>query len=127
MNKVSIFLVSMFFLASAAWAETTLPDAAQEARAQSLFHLLRCVVCEGQALAESRAELAGEMRTVVREFIAQGQSDEAILSYFRQRYGDEVITKPPLRADTYALWLAPPALILVALAGLIFYRQRRSG
>lgn len=99
--------------------EEALPDAAQEARARSLFRELRCVVCQGQSIDESNADLAADLRQIVREMITDGESDEAIKTFLVDRYGVFVLMSPPLRGDTYLLWFGPALLFLIG-AGMIW-------
>ena len=99
--------------------EEALPDAAQEARARSLFRELRCVVCQGQSIDESNADLAADLRQIVREMITEGESDEAIKTFLVDRYGVFVLMSPPLRGDTYLLWFGPALLFLIG-AGMIW-------
>ena len=99
--------------------EEALPDAAQEARARSLFRELRCVVCQGQSIDESNADLAADLRQIVREMISEGESDEAIKTFLVDRYGVFVLMNPPLRGDTYLLWFGPALLFLIG-AGMIW-------
>ena len=99
--------------------EEALPDAAQEARARSLFRELRCVVCQGQSIDESNADLAADLRQIVREKITEGESDEAIKTFLVERYGVFVLMRPPLRGDTYLLWFGPALLLLIG-AGMIW-------
>ncbi|MDE3015999.1 MAG: cytochrome c-type biogenesis protein CcmH [Pseudomonadota bacterium] len=109
--------VGFLLLAGQAFAlvvETPLADGAQEARARALFHQIRCVVCEGQAIADSPADVASDMRRLIRDRIASGDSDAAIKAYLVSRYGDFILMQPPLKADTWILWFGP---ILVLLAG----------
>ena len=94
-------------------AYTQLPDAAQEARARSLMETLRCLVCQGQSIADSDAEMAGDMRALVRERIARGERPETIRTWLIGRYGDYVTYDPPLSTATALLWAAP--LLLLAL------------
>nr|WP_218625082.1 cytochrome c-type biogenesis protein [Sphingomonas sp. dw_22] len=107
-------------------AYSQLPDPAQEARAKALMETLRCLVCQGQSIADSDAEMAGDMRALVRERIAKGEKPEAIRKWLIQRYGDYVTNDPPLSWVTAPLWLAP--LVLIA-AGLFLARRmfRRRG
>src|SRR4029078_3685436 len=90
-----------------------LPDPKQEARAQALMETLRCLVCQGQSIADSDAEMAGDMRALVRERIKQGQKPEEIRAWLIERYGEWVSYKPPLAPVTWPLWAAP----LLLLAG----------
>lgn len=100
-------------VAHAAVIDQPLMDAAQEKTAHTLFRELRCVVCEGQSLAESDATLAVQMRAHVRELVRQGKSEKEILAYFRDRYGEHILLTPPIEGKTALLWLAP----LMLLAG----------
>ncbi|MEH3102409.1 MAG: cytochrome c-type biogenesis protein CcmH [Sphingomonas phyllosphaerae] len=94
-------------------AYTQLRDPDQERQARALMETLRCVVCQGQSIADSDADMAGEMRALVRQRIAKGEAPEAVRSWLIARYGDYVSYAPPLRAATLPLWLAP--LVLLAL------------
>jgi cytochrome c-type biogenesis protein CcmH len=108
-------------------ADTQLPDPHQEAQAEALMQTLRCVVCQGQSIAQSDADMAGQMRAMVRERIARGEKPSAIRQWLIQRYGDYVSYDPPLSAVTAPLWLAP--LVLLGLGAWIarasFKRRRR--
>lgn len=104
-----------------------LPDAAQEARAQRLFDDIRCVVCQHEAIADSPAGIASDMRGLVREQIAAGRTDKAIREDLVRRYGDFVLFKPPVRLGTWLLWFGPlAALLAVAAALLVFARRRKT-
>ncbi|MEO7602252.1 MAG: cytochrome c-type biogenesis protein [Sphingomicrobium sp.] len=102
-------------LPPAHWANRQLPDARQEARAQALMEELRCLVCQGQSIADSDAELAGDMRDLVRRRIAAGESPGEIRTWLIERYGSWVSYKPTTEPATWALWLAP--LLFLALGG----------
>lgn len=91
-----------------------LRDPKLETRAVELQKQLRCLVCQGQSLDESNAPLAADLRRLIRERIAAGDTNEEVQRYLVARYGDFVLMKPPLKADTYILWLGP---LLVLLAG----------
>ena len=101
-----------------------LADATQEARAQALFDDIRCVVCQHEAIADSPAGIAGDMRGLVRDQIAEGASDRQIRQDLVRRYGDFVLFKPPVRGGTWVLWFGPLILMLAAGA-LILLRGRR--
>lgn len=90
-----------------------------KARADALYHQLRCVVCAGQSLAESNADMAVQMRHLVRKQLKNGMSDAEILQFFATRYGDEILTIPPVNAFTQLLWCAP---VLFLLGGLLIWR-----
>ena len=104
-------------LPPAEWADRQLPDQRQEARARALMETLRCLVCQGQSIADSDAELAGDMRAMVRQRIAAGERPEAVRAWLVRRYGDWVSYKPPVEPLTWPLWAAP--LVLLALGGLL--------
>lgn len=113
--------------AAAFQVDKPLPDPKQEARASALGHEVRCLVCQNQSIADSNAELARDLRRIIRERIADGDSDEAVLEYLVARYGDWVLLEPPFKPATLALWLGPPALLGVALLGAFLWRRRQSG
>ncbi len=106
-------------------AYSQLPDPAQEARAKALMETLRCLVCQGQSIADSDAEMAGDMRALVRERIAKGEKPEAIRAYLVQSYGDYVTYDPPLSWVTAPLWIAP--LLLLGIGLLLARRLFRKG
>ena len=101
-------------------AYTQLRDPAQEARAKALMEQLRCLVCQGQSIADSDAEMAGDMRALVRQKIAAGESPQQIRGWLVQRYGDYVTYDPPFSWLTAPLWIAP---VLLLLAGLLIARR----
>ena len=103
-----------------------LADAAQEARAQALFDDIRCVVCQHEAIADSPAGLAADVRALVREQIAAGRSDQQVRDDLVRRYGDFVLFTPPLRGGTWLLWFGPLAVLLAAGGGLWLVSRRRS-
>jgi cytochrome c-type biogenesis protein CcmH len=105
-------------------APAVLADPAQEARAQSLEREIRCVQCENEPIAQSTADIAADMRRLVRERVAAGDSDNEIRAYFRQRYGDFVLFRPPWDARTWALWGAPFLLLGFGLVSLFAIRRR---
>ena len=94
-----------------------LADAAQEARAQALFKDVRCVVCQHEAIADSPAGVAGDMRRLIREEIASGATDQQVRDDLVRRFGDYVLFTPPVRLGTWLLWFGP--FVLVLLAGLV--------
>ena len=106
-------------------ADVMLEDPAAEERARDLFADIRCVVCQHEAISDSPAAIAADMRRLVREQISQGRTDAEIRSDLVRRYGDYVLFTPPFRAGTLLLWLGP--LLLVLGAGLVIaYRARRT-
>jgi cytochrome c-type biogenesis protein CcmH len=109
---------------AAALADTQLADPAQEARATALMETLRCVVCQGQSIADSDAEIAGDMRAMVRERIQRGETPDQIRAWMIERYGEWISYDPPLSGRTALLWIAP-LLLLGAGAWLARGRFRR--
>ena len=108
-------------LPPAYWANRQLPDPAQEAKAEALMEQLRCLVCQGQSIADSDAELAGVIRDLVRRRIAAGEKPAAIRSWLVQRYGSWISYKPTAEPAAWPLWLAPLALLGV---GALLIRRR---
>lgn len=106
---------------AAPYAYTQLPDARQEKAAQDLMLSVRCLVCEGQSIADSDAEMAADMRSMIRRRIAAGEKPEAIRSWLIDRYGNWVSYKPVFNAETALLWIAP--LILLGM-GIVLARGR---
>jgi cytochrome c-type biogenesis protein CcmH len=105
------------------WADRQLPDAEQEAQATALMHEIRCLVCQGQSVADSDAELAGDMRALIRQRIAAGEKPEAIRAWLVERYGDWVSFDPPVTPLTWPLWAAPVVILLAG--GAIAARKFR--
>ena len=108
-------------LPPAHWANRQLPDAGQEAQATALMGELRCLVCQGQSIADSDAELAGDMRHLVRSRIAAGQSPRQVRAWLIERYGDWISYRPPAKPVAWPLWLAP--IVLLALGALLVRKR----
>jgi cytochrome c-type biogenesis protein CcmH len=104
--------------------DEVLSDAALEKRARNLSADLRCLVCQNQSIDDSDAPLAKDLRVLVRERLVAGDSDEKVMDYIVQRYGDFVLLKPPVNSHTLLLWLAP-LLGLAAAIAVIFRALRR--
>lgn len=113
--------------APAALADTQLANPAQEASAKALMETLRCVVCQGQSIADSDATMAGDMRALVRQRIRSGETPASVRAWLIARYGDYITYDPPLSAVTWPLWATPIVLILIgiAIARGSFRRRRR--
>jgi len=99
-------------LPPAYWANRQLPNPKQEEQAQALMSELRCLVCQGQSIADSDAELAGDMRDLVRRRIAAGEKPSAIRQWLVQRYGSWISYKPTDEPAAWPLWVAPLALLV---------------
>lgn len=100
-------------------------DPALEERARGLFKDLRCVVCRNEAIDESNADLARDMRLMVREQLAAGATDEEAMNFMVERYGEYVLLRPTTEGVNLVLWAAAPAMFVVALAGAVLYLRRR--
>jgi cytochrome c-type biogenesis protein CcmH len=108
-------------LPPAALADTQLPDPRQERQAKALMEEIRCLVCQGQSIADSNAEMAGDMRALIRRRIQAGESPASIRAWLIARYGNWVSYDPPLEPVTWPLWGLP---VLLILAGLWLARGR---
>jgi len=102
-----------------------LPDAALEQRAREISAGLRCLVCQNQSIDDSDADLARELRILVRERLVAGDSDEAVRQYLVDRYGEYVLLNPRLNEHTVLLWIAAPTLLLAGLGALALAARRR--
>src|SRR3954447_2904880 len=128
--KARLALLLHLLLAAPALAavapDEMLPDPTQEARARALSRELRCLVCQNESIDDSNADLAADLRRLVRQRVAAGDGDEQLKRYLVARYGEFVLLKPPVEPATYLLWLGPPTVLLLG-AGLIaaHYRSRR--
>lgn len=104
-----------------------LADPALEARARSLSKELRCLVCQNESIDDSSADLAHDLRVLLRERLTAGDTDRQAIQYLVDRYGDFVLLKPPVEPATYVLWFGPAAMLLIALAGSAIFLRRRLG
>ncbi|MGO8866006.1 MAG: cytochrome c-type biogenesis protein [Alphaproteobacteria bacterium] len=102
-----------------------LADPKLEARARAISEELRCLVCQNQSIDESDADLAHDLRVLLRERLLAGDSDAQAIKYIVDRYGQFVLLKPPVEPATYALWLSPLLLVLFGAAGIVVYLRRR--
>ncbi|MBL8702132.1 MAG: cytochrome c-type biogenesis protein CcmH [Alphaproteobacteria bacterium] len=112
-------------LAGAVLPHEQLADPALEARARALSKELRCQVCQNQSIDDSYAPLAADLRRLVRERLAAGDSDAQILAFVTSRYGDYVRLTPPMRLDTILLWSAPALCLVAGAVGLLLWSRRR--
>jgi cytochrome c-type biogenesis protein CcmH len=107
--------------------DEVLGDPALEARARALSAELRCMVCQNQSIDDSNADLAKDLRLLVRERLTDGDTDEQVLNYVVSRYGEFVLLKPRLGVRTVLLWGAPIVLIVVGGISLLVFASRRAG
>ncbi|MCV3738592.1 cytochrome c-type biogenesis protein CcmH [Rhizobium sp. TRM96647] len=124
---LTLFLLLSPLPAFAVNPDEVLADPALEARARALSAQLRCMVCQNQSIDDSNAELARDLRVLVRERIVGGDSDEAVIDYVVSRYGEFVLLKPRLRGETLLLWGAPIVLFLGGAAAMTLFVRRRAG
>ncbi|GAB4389397.1 cytochrome c-type biogenesis protein [Albidovulum sp.] len=114
--------------AAAVQPDEMLDDPALEARARELSKGLRCLVCRNENIDESNADLARELRLLVRERLKAGDSDAEVVAFLVDRYGEYVLLRPPARGGNLILWVAGPAMFLAALTGAgLYLRRRRPG
>ncbi|HEY5363576.1 MAG TPA: cytochrome c-type biogenesis protein [Aestuariivirga sp.] len=119
MIRIVFAIMLMLFSVQAAHAvlpSEMLTNPVQEARARSISSNLRCLVCQNQTIDDSSADLARDLRLIVRERIVAGDSDAQVMDYVVARYGNYVLLKPPFQMDTALLWLLPFAALILALA-----------
>lgn len=102
-----------------------LKDEALENRARALSTQIRCLVCQNQSIDDSNADLARDLRILVRERLVAGDSDQEILDYLSSRYGDFVLLNPPVKRATLVLWFGPLVLFIMALVSVTYYFRRR--
>jgi cytochrome c-type biogenesis protein CcmH len=111
--------------AHAVQPDEVMADPAKEARARNLSRELRCMVCQNQSIDDSEAPLARDLRLLVRERIAAGDSDKAVIDFLVARYGEFVLLNPRFERQTWLLWLAPPLLLIGGGLALWIYARRR--
>ena len=127
MAKVLACLAVLIFMAVPAGAvqpDEILDDPALEERARAISQQLRCLVCQNESIDSSNAEVARDLRNVVRERLVAGNTDEQIIDFVVGRYGDFVLLSPPFRSRTVLLWVAP--ILMFMIGGLLifaFYRN----
>jgi cytochrome c-type biogenesis protein CcmH len=112
---------------SAVTPEEMLSDAALEGRARILSQELRCVVCQNQSIDDSNAPLAHDLRVLLRERLAAGDTDQQAVDYIVARYGNFVLLKPPLQLNTLFLWVGPALFLVLSLIGFSRYLRGREG
>lgn len=126
---IAILLVLMLFpvAAFAVNPDEVLTDPALEARARAISTELRCMVCQNQSIDDSNADLARDLRLLVRKRLMDGDSDRQVLDYIVSRYGEFVLLKPRLSEKTYVLWGAPLALLVIGGIAMAVFASRRRG
>ncbi|MEJ0018679.1 MAG: cytochrome c-type biogenesis protein [Acetobacteraceae bacterium] len=102
-----------------------LPDPVQEQRAETLGHQLRCLVCQNESVEESNADLARDLRRIIRQRVVAGDSDQQVVDWMVARYGNFVRLRPPFNLMTLGLWGAPAIALLAGVAAVVVARRRR--
>ena len=120
-----VFALWLPFAVLAGEAQPVAEDPVLEQRMIKLSEDLRCLVCQNESLAGSHADLAQDLRQEIREQMRAGKSDDQVVDYLTQRYGDFVLYKPPVKPLTWLLWFGPFALLLGSVGGLYAYIKRR--
>src|SRR2546421_6022997 len=128
MKPLALFVVLLFvpLLVAAQEAKPMADDPVLEKRVMKLSQELRCLVCQNETLADSRADLAEDLRSKIREQMKAGKSDKEIVAFLTDRYGDFVLYRPPVKPTTYLLWFGPFVLLITAPVLLFRYLRHRS-
>ncbi len=128
MRRIVLAIVFLWLTLPATFAvmpDEILPDATLEARARAISQQLRCLVCQNQTIDDSDATLARDLRVIVRERLKAGDSDDKVIDYVVQRYGNYVLLKPPFQADTLLLWILPFGLLISGLGAAWAYLRQQ--
>jgi cytochrome c-type biogenesis protein CcmH len=133
-NLMTLLLVCGLFVgvmtapAHAVRPDEMLADPGLEARAREIGQELRCLVCRNQSIDDSDADLAHDLRVLVRERLRRGDTNDQVIAYIRSRYGDFVLLRPPFEVSTVLLWIGPALVLLLGAFGITrFYRVRARG
>ena len=132
-SRIATLLLAVLIWAPLIWTSEAgavepseiLKDPALEIRARDISKGLRCVVCQNQSIDESDAQLARDLRVLVRDRLLAGDSDQGVVDYIQSRYGDYVLLKPPVKLATAVLWLGPVAFALIGIFGIAVYFRRQ--
>jgi cytochrome c-type biogenesis protein CcmH len=127
MKRIALLISLVMCFATVALAKEARPaeDPQIEQRMRALTEQLRCLVCQNETLADSRADLAEDLRKEIREQMKACKSDQEIIAFLTQRYGDFVLYKPPVKATTYLLWFGPFVLLFAGTGVLYRYLKKR--
>ena len=124
---LAVLLLTLPLAATAVEPDEVLEDPALEARAREISKGLRCLVCQNQSIDDSNAGLARDLRIIVRERLMAGDTDEEVIAFAVERYGDFVLLEPPFKAVTWLLWVGPVlALVFGGIGVVVFLRRRRA-
>ncbi|MEK6735318.1 MAG: cytochrome c-type biogenesis protein [Pseudomonadota bacterium] len=128
LNKLFIIFLLVLIAPTIGWAKEAVPVAENlevEKRMLKLTENLRCLVCQNETIADSRADFSNDIRREIREQIKANKSDQEIIQFMVDRYGDFVLYDPPMKPTTLLLWFGPVALFLVGFGALVMYLRRR--
>ncbi len=128
MRRLCLVLVVLFAALSspslAVQPDEVMQDPVLEARARTLSAGLRCMVCQNQSIDDSDAPLARDIRILIRQRIAEGESNDAVRAYLVSRYGDFILLKPPFKPETWLLWLSAPLTLCAGAAAVLLALRR---
>jgi len=125
MKSLLFIVLLMISISSHAVDSRQLSDPKQQESYETLTKELRCLVCQNQTIADSNAELASDLRRQVYEMLQQGKSEQDIIGYMTDRYGDFVLYKPPFAGKTSLLWIAPVVFLFMGLMTVFFVIRRK--
>ena len=125
LRTLAAMFAGVLCIAAAADPADRLPDPAQEARARAIFQDVRCLVCQNESIDESGADLAHDLRVLLRQRLLAGDTDAQAVHFMVARYGQFVLLRPPVEPATWILWYGPGALLLVAGLGTVIWLRRR--
>jgi cytochrome c-type biogenesis protein CcmH len=123
---IALALATMLGVAQAKDAVPAAADPVLEARMQRIAIELRCLVCQNQTIADSPAGLSDDLRREIREQLQRGATDQQVVQYMTDRYGDFIRYRPPVRGSTMALWIGPLVLLVLGIAVLVMVLRRRA-
>jgi cytochrome c-type biogenesis protein CcmH len=124
---LAIAVVALLPPAAAVEPDEILADKALEARARDISRNLRCLVCQNQSIDDSNADLARDLRVLVRERLTAGETNDQVVAFIAARYGDFVLLRPPFKPITWLLWLGPAILLLLGAVAVVVWFRRRAG
>lgn len=120
-----MFVAAAAFEANAVEPSEVLDDPALEERARDISAGLRCLVCQNQSIDDSNAQLAKDLRVLVRDRLLEGDSNDEVMDYVVSRYGDFVLLKPPMKMSTYVLWYGPVLIVILGIVAYVAVFRRR--
>ena len=121
---IGLFLISLTTFSLAVEPEEFMKDPDKELRARDISKNIRCVVCQNQSIDDSSAQLAKDLRILIRQKIKDGSTDEQIYNFLTERYGDFILLNPPLKTSTVFLWLFPIGIFLVGFFIIIKHHKK---